>query len=147
MLVDVHTIAQALELSPRRVQQLARQGWIPREREGEYPLADCLTGYAAYLEEVQGQGGIGDAIDRARARKFRAQAELREVGMAVEAGELLEVDEVLDERADRLTTVRANLLSLPSVAGQLAGADQEEREEVLTEELEHAVAVLDGGTT
>jgi hypothetical protein len=56
MIVDVQTAARALELSPRRVQQLARQGVLPRQAPGEYPLADCLTAHAEYLERVQGAG-------------------------------------------------------------------------------------------
>lgn len=146
MLVDVATVAQALELSPRRVQQLARQGWIPREEEGRYPLADCLTGYAAYLEEVRGRGGVGAAIDRAKARKLRAQAEVREIELAVEAGELLERSEALGAWGEKLTAIRSVLLTLPSLADQLAGADRGEREAILTEELSHAVDGLEGSS-
>lgn len=142
MLVDVATVAQALELSPRRVQQLVSQGWIPRESRGKYDLADCLNAYAAYLEEVEGRKGVGGAIDGARARKYRAQAELRELELAVEAGELVEKGEAVDRQRARLTVVRRRLLNLPNLAPQVAHAGREERERILREELEAAVEVL-----
>lgn len=145
MLVDVATVAQALELTPRRVQQLVKEGWLPREETGRYDLADCLTGYASYLEEVEGRKGVGGAIDRARARKFTAQAEIREINLAVEAGELVEGEEARASRGKRLTAVRANLLNLPSVAPRLEGLDREEREDILREELAHVASSLDAG--
>lgn len=145
MLVDVSTVAQALEVSPRRVQQLARQGWIPRESEGEYPLADSLTGYAAYKEEVAGRGGVGGAIDRARARKVKAQAELREVELAVESGEAVERSEAADRWGGSLAVVRAVLLQLPKVAPRVVHEEPAERERVLWDELSRATDVLGGG--
>lgn len=142
MLVDVATVAQALELSPRRVQQLVKQGWIPRESRGEYDLAACLNAYAAYLEEVEGRKGVGGAIDGARARKVRAQAELRELELAVEVGELVETGAAIERQGSRLTMVRQRLLNLPNLAPQVAHAGRDERERLLREELEAAVEVL-----
>lgn len=125
------------------MQQLVSQGWLPREGRGEYDLAACLEGYAAYLEEVESRRGVGGAIDRARARKYRAQAEFRELELAVESGELLKQDEVIEDLGWEITTLRANLLNLPNLANRLAPADREERERILREELEHAVAPLE----
>lgn len=139
MLVDVATVAKGLELSPRRVQQLASEGWLPREGRGEYDLAACLHAYARYLEEIEGRRGVGGAIDRARARKYDAQAALQELELAIESGELLEEEDVRDRFGRRLQVVRRGLLNLPSIAARVAGRDREARERILGEALTEIV--------
>lgn len=140
MKCDVNTVAQALELSPRRVQQLVDDGWLPRERPGVYNLADCLTAYTAYLEEVQDGGEIASA----RARKTAAKAELREIELAVETGELVDLEEAGEERGDALSQVRARLQNLPSLAPRIVNRGREEREAMIRQELEEALTALEG---
>lgn len=140
MKCDVNTVAQALELSPRRVQQLVNDGWLPRERPGVYELAECLTAYSAYLEEVQDGGEIAAA----KARKTAARAELREIELAVEDGGLVDLNEAREERGDALSQVRARLQNLPSIAPRVVARSREDREELIREELEEALAALGG---
>lgn len=45
------TIADILLLDPRRVQQLSKEGIIPRAARGQYPLVDCVQGYIRYLRD------------------------------------------------------------------------------------------------
>lgn len=137
---DVNTVAQALELSPRRVQQLVEQDWLPRERPGVYNLADCLTAYTSFLEEVQDGGEIAAA----RARKTAAKAEVREIELAVEDGGLVDLNEAQKERVDALSQARARLQNLPSLAPRVVNRDGEEREAMIRQELEEALAALEG---
>lgn len=141
MIVDVHTLAQALERSPRRVQQLARQGVLPREEPGEYPLADAMVAHTEYLERINGSG----EIEVARARKTAAKAELREIDLAVEAGEMVDLEDAREEQGEALSQVRARLLNLPSLAPRVVNRDGEERKELVRQELEEALAGLEGG--
>lgn len=139
MRVDVNTVARALELSPRRVQQLVNDGWIPRERPGLYVLSDCLTAYAAYLEDVQDGGEIAAF----RARKAAAKAEMREIDLAVEAGELVEMEAEGERRGEQLTEARSRLLNLPSIAPRVVALDRDRREEIIRGALERAVEALE----
>ena len=46
---NVETIAQILDLTPRRVQQFANEGYIPRASRGRYHLLPAVQGYIRYL--------------------------------------------------------------------------------------------------
>ncbi len=46
-------IASELGISPRRVQQLAAQGVLPRARRGRYWFEGCRTAYEVYLRRLQ----------------------------------------------------------------------------------------------
>ena len=50
-LYPLEAIAQALNLTPRHVQRLAKAGIIPPVSQGQYPLDDCIQGYVRYLQE------------------------------------------------------------------------------------------------
>lgn len=47
----VATIAKLFNLTERRVQQLAKEGVIPKPEKGKYDLIGCVRGYIAYLQE------------------------------------------------------------------------------------------------
>lgn len=47
----VAQIAAALNLKPRRIQQLAAAGIIPRAERGRYNLAESIAGYVRYLQD------------------------------------------------------------------------------------------------
>ena len=52
---SVATIASLLMLSERRVQQLTREGVIPRAERGRYELVPAVQGYVRYLQERGGR--------------------------------------------------------------------------------------------
>lgn len=45
LLYKVAVIARFLNLTERRVQQLARDGIIPKPEKGKYDLVGCVQGY------------------------------------------------------------------------------------------------------
>jgi phage terminase Nu1 subunit (DNA packaging protein) len=46
------TLADLFELTPRRVEQLAKEGHIPKATRGVYPLDACCCAYIRYLKEL-----------------------------------------------------------------------------------------------
>lgn len=46
---DLNNIADLLDITPRRLQQLAKDGFIPKNRRGKYPLVGSVQGYIRYL--------------------------------------------------------------------------------------------------
>ena len=55
--VPVDAIAKLFSLSPRRIQQLAALGVIPRA-EGGYDLLRSIAGYVRFLQRrAEGEGG------------------------------------------------------------------------------------------
>jgi phage terminase Nu1 subunit (DNA packaging protein) len=107
-------IARLLDLSERRVQQLSREGVIPKAERGEYDLVGAVRGYVAYLRDlaVRAQAGAPD-FGLERARLIRAKADLAEMEADGRRGELLPAEAVEAAWTAVLARLRARLLVLP----------------------------------
>lgn len=99
-------IAQLLNISERRLQQLAKEGIVPKSGRGRYPLAGCIRGYVTYLQE-QVDGGK-DVIDyrQEKARGERVKAERMEFDLAVKRREYAPIS-MLEEVLDRVSSAAA----------------------------------------
>ena len=58
----IGVIARLLDLSERRVQQLSREGVIPKAERGQYDLIGSVRGYVRYLRDqaLKAQAGAPD---------------------------------------------------------------------------------------
>jgi phage terminase Nu1 subunit (DNA packaging protein) len=112
----VGTIAKLLRLTERRVQQLSKEGVIPRAERGRYELAPAVQGYIGYLQERAAPRATPDDPDRIdfhaeKARKTKAEADIAEMeaarmrGASVDAGEMRDALELI------MSEVRAQLLN------------------------------------
>lgn len=92
--VDVTMLARLLNLTPRRIQQLAVEGVIPKDERGKYLLIPAVQQYVKYLQEKVGGGsGVADlSTQRARLAKEQADKVARE--NAVRTGQLIPADEL-----------------------------------------------------
>jgi phage terminase Nu1 subunit (DNA packaging protein) len=83
----IAVISKLLDLSERRVQQLSREGVIPKAMRGQYDLIGSVRGYVRYLRE-QAKSAQAGAPDYAaeRARFIRARADLAEIDVEAWAG-------------------------------------------------------------
>ena len=107
-------IAKLLDLSERRVQQLSREGVIPKAERGRYDLVGAVRGYVAYLRDlaVKAQAGAPD-FGVERARLIKAKADLAEMEADGRRGELLPAEAVEAAWTAVLARLRARLLVLP----------------------------------
>jgi hypothetical protein len=121
------TIASALNLEVRRVQQLANEG-MPRETRGQYDLVKCMLWYIRYLQRVIEKksvptldgGFVGER--EARVRLLHADANLREMELAKESGQLLALSDVEAMLTDLVFTTKVRVLRLaPRLAPELVG--------------------------
>jgi phage terminase Nu1 subunit (DNA packaging protein) len=108
--VDVTRLAQALNLQPRRVQYLVKEG-MPREARGKYDPVKCMCFYVRYLQGLidkrsaprDDQAGEGAE----RVRLLRAKADIRELQVARERSQLVPVADAqafINELVDVTTT-------------------------------------------
>ncbi len=76
----IGVIAKLLDLSERRVQQLSREGVIPKAERGQYDLIGSVRGYVRYLRDqaLKSQAGAPDYMAE-RARFIRARADIAEM--------------------------------------------------------------------
>lgn len=105
------TIARLLNISERRLQQLAREGVIPKSGRGRYPLAATVRGYVVYLQ----QSGAVESIDPDKLEPFKRrahyQAEIEKLALETKSGELVPRAEVEREFA-RVFDVMARFLDV-----------------------------------
>jgi len=147
----VKTIAKLLDLTERRVQQLARDGVIPKADNGRYDLVQAVRGYIKYLRDrAQGNGAPADAHAE-RARLTRLKADREEIELFQLRGELVPVDEAAALLEQVIVACRSRILAIPTRAAPLVARKRKAAEvrEILTrvtDEALHELAAIDVDT-
>lgn len=106
--------ARLFNLTERRIQQLAKDGVIPKSGRGKYPLLGTVRGYVTYLQERQlnNEVGAGDFhLERTlltKANRERAEFEVEQL-----RGELLSRDEVVEGVQQMVSAAKSKLLAVP----------------------------------
>ncbi len=111
----VGAISSLLMLSDRRVQQLTKEGVIPKAERGRYELRPAVQGYIRYLQErTHGHSSSPADYHVEKARLVRAQADRAEVELNELNGSLVSCADVEEQWADLLANMKARLLALPA---------------------------------
>ena len=110
----IAVMAKLLDLSERRIQQLSREGIIPKSQRGRYELVGSVKGYIHYLRDLalKADHGIAD-YGTERARLIKARADLAEMEAHLKRDELIPCHQVEEAWSQILTHLRARLLVLP----------------------------------
>lgn len=97
MTVGAAVLAEALNVTPRRVQQLVHRGVLPRAKRGEYDLLECLKAYVRFLQEAVGAKASTDAdgeqvsTKEQRAKLLALQVRREEIALAKDEATILSV--------------------------------------------------------
>lgn len=145
ILHKVTVIARFLNLTERRVQQLARDGIIPKPEKGKYDLVRCVQRYVHYLQErAYGSGETPSDTYQERARLIKAQADKTELEVATLKSELVPVDVVESDWLNHVSACRSRLLAIPSKSAfQIATLKEpDEIERFLKRAINEALAEL-----
>jgi phage terminase Nu1 subunit (DNA packaging protein) len=92
--VEVQQLTRFLNLSERRICQLVKEG-MPKEARGQYDPIKCAARYIRYLQNALEKKAVptldgGFAGEREeRVRLIRADADLKEIELAKERGQLI----------------------------------------------------------
>lgn len=120
-------LAEFLNLTKQRVHQLVAEG-LPRKLRGKYDLDKCVRWYIRYLQAAIEKKAIpmeGDELvseQRERVRKMRLDADLKEITLARERGQLVAIESVKKELSDLVLTTKARIMSVaPRLAPELLG--------------------------
>lgn len=111
-------LAKLLNLTERRLQQLAKEGVIPRQERGKYPLIGCVNGYVKFLQDKL--AGSGDARDLSseRAKLARIQSEHTELRVKQLRGELVPAAAAVHVLEALASAMKTRLTSMPYVLKQ-----------------------------
>lgn len=109
----VDVMARLLSLTPRRLQQLAKDGVIPKASRGRYELVPVVQGYVKYLQDIA--AGKGDNAHQ-QAQTALAQERAKKVARenAIAAGELIPKADVVAGVQAMVGHCRARLLAIPA---------------------------------
>jgi phage terminase Nu1 subunit (DNA packaging protein) len=118
--VEVAKVAQALNLEPRRIQQLVKEG-MPREARGLYDPVKCMLWYIRYLQEKLAtnfsNNGGGDenlgGLNDQRVRLMKADADLREMELSLKKEQTVYLVDVRSALIDLVLMTKARLLAIP----------------------------------
>ena len=140
------TIAKLLLLTDRRVQQLAKDGIIPKAERGRYELAPCVQGYIRFLQDRNVTAGAGSPIDYAaeKAKKLKAERQRVELELSRAQGEVVPLAQLERALANVFAEVKTNIRSVPSrVATAILGEESETRiKAVILKEIDQALESL-----
>jgi phage terminase Nu1 subunit (DNA packaging protein) len=121
----VETIAKLFNLTPRRIQQLAKEKIIPKADRGKYDLVGSVQGYIRYLQDTtEGKKETAD-VKHERGRLLKAQADKTELEVETMKASLIPVEEVEMEWSALVTIFRSRLLAIPSRGAVLALSSKE----------------------
>jgi phage terminase Nu1 subunit (DNA packaging protein) len=127
-IIGIKQVAAALNLTASRVQQLVQEG-LPKKLRGKYDKDECTGWYIRYLQAlvekkaIVDEGGRIFASEREeRLRQIRADADLTEIKLARQRGQLVLIDDVEKEISDLVLTTKARVLAVaPRLAPELVG--------------------------
>ena len=117
--VAVVTVAKYCNLDNRRVQQLTKQGILPKVRRGKHDLLACM---AAYIRYCQTQHEDKDEHAE-RMRLLSAQADKAEIEAQLMKRDVIPAHEIEDALSVAATNVKIRLLAIPSTVAPLVSPD------------------------
>lgn len=140
---SVDTIAKLLDVTPRRVQQLANEGIIPKPKaRGQYEIIPCVVGFIRHMRGML-NGEAGDLVSE-KTRLTRAQAEKTEIEAARLKGALVSLADAERAWMSLVGAFRAKMLTVPPRAAPLlvAAANERDAEKILADMVYEALAEL-----
>ena len=125
-------LAKLLNITQRRVNQLAEEKIITRQPEGDFVLPQAIAEF--YSFKFQSDEAIDFMAEKALHEK--AKRELAELELQKRRNEVHDAADVELVMTDMLTNLRSQLLGLPAkMAPQLANRDKDYIDQTLTDEI------------
>ena len=141
-IVNVRKLAEVLNLSERRIQQLVKKDIIPTPEKGKYLLIESIKAYINYLQNLS--NSRIEEIHLQKLRLLTAQAEKTEIEVEEYKKNLIPADQIALEWTNLITAFRAKILSLPhKIAPQvIAITEFKEAEAIIKEYVYEALIEL-----
>lgn len=117
--VNSATLEKILQVSDRRIRQLAEENIIVRVSKGRYRLMESISNYILALkvsmEAENNQSVDGELnLDREKAIHERVKRNISELKLKTMQGELHKSEDVERVMTDMLVSIKSKLLSMPS---------------------------------
>lgn len=132
-------LAKLLNITDRRIRQLADNGILTRQIEGDFILPEAIEDYYAYKYQTE------ETVDfmAEKALHEKAKRELAELELSRRRNEVHSSEDVELVMTDMLTNLRSQLLGVSAkMAATLANRDKDYIEYVLSEEIQSRLSEL-----
>lgn len=107
--------AKLFNITERRIQQLAKDGIIPKAARGKYPLIGAIKAYVKYLQDrALGSEVTPGDLQVERIRLTKANADKVELEVALLEGSVILAETVEAVQSRMISTFRARCLSIPT---------------------------------
>lgn len=110
----VNTIATLLNITERRVQQLAKEGIIPKAQKGSYDLVQSVNGYIKYLQNQLNNNSEFKDLKFEKTRLIKFQADKSQIELKLIQGNAILITDIETEISNMILTVRTKLLTIPN---------------------------------
>lgn len=119
------TIAKLLMISERRLQQLAKEGVIPKTERGRYELAPTVQAYIKFIRDRK-SANPESTIDFnfEKARKTKAEADLAEMEVEKARGSLVTADDVARAIENDYLYIKDRFRTIPTRVAPLLVGEQ-----------------------
>lgn len=146
--VNAEELAAFFGLTKQRVHQLVAEG-MQRELRGKYDRDKCTRWYIHFLQHalekkaIPLEGGELASEQHERVRKLRLDADMKEIALARERGQLVAIEDVEKKMTDLVLTTKARIMAVPArLAPDMLGESsrvmaQAKIEKALKESLAH----------
>lgn len=127
-MAGIQRIADSFGLTPRRVQQLAKEPGFPKVKRGDYDELDCLRWYVKFLQEKLAAGTTrADGQVTGRERYDTAKAEIAELELAGKRKQILTVADYEQAMTALINPARHELLAIEARLRPTIGAEHAAR--------------------
>jgi hypothetical protein len=123
-MAGIQRIADSFGLTPRRVQQLAKEPGFPKVARGDYDEVACLRWYVKFLQEKLSAGTTrADGQVTGRERYDTAKAEIAELELAEKRKQILTVADYEQAMTALINPARHELLAIEARLRPTIGAE------------------------
>lgn len=130
MIVTTKELSNALGLTERRIQELENENIIKKIERNKWDLTLCIDDYLNYKIKL---ATASFELSEARAKKELADAELKELKLAKEKGEVVEIYRLQKDLSDIAATISNRLYSLPHKINRAINLSDEINEAIIKE--------------
>ena len=141
-IVTTNELAGLIGKSPTTIREFIVAG-MPKIQHNTFNLVDALKWYHTHLEEKY-RGRYADLdLEAEQTRKTKAEADLKEIQLAVKRGSLAPIELVIAEWDRIISSMKARLLGIPSViASQSPGPVKAQMKAIAEQEINQALYEL-----
>jgi phage terminase Nu1 subunit (DNA packaging protein) len=145
--VNGDRLAEALNITVRRIQWLVQHEGMPQIERGRYDLGQCYYFYVRYLQKALAHRlnveGPPTKFQTIRERLMDAQASMEELALHEKRGKMIPIEAYEKLLVGWVITIRQRLLALPSrLSSMLVGLDRRAIHEAIDREVREVLLIL-----